>query len=799
MPKISFDEQTSNGQQSNYFHTNPNCTNTDPNKTHQAGKTIKAVTRYIDAQANRQKAANLSKQQSQSMVNLSSNLSVEGDENLDSCSGDDRKQSTDSQQLNPNQNDQHHKYMNHANTAIRSIIESQYAILQQENEPSTKANLEIKKKKKQNKLKMNYLHQNNDDILMHGQISPRADCPTKSNCLFNLVGRQSSDSICKSDRKPSVNEEKISKLQNQHQKLVNNLEHEFKQTNKIEKAMNDYLNINTSNNTSNSSTNSTVGDIDLTAKVTATQEKLQQQESTETNNESNLERKSQFNCLPSRSTTTFQSDNITTLNQSEITISNQFRSLSIQAPDCPLERVQFYKWFSQIVRRGRKVGLQSGMDSKHFLNSNHTSKFGGFFELVYKQELRDLIWLEIKAWMDNRSMIEHDAYLCLQRKKIPKTLEKLMRFSVNYQHLNENNYQDKFSELNSELKQQHHPQQENNSLTTNGKCDLNDESKPTALVEQFKLNETKSLNRSSNENVTLSGTEVNDLKTFVDQDTLAASVALKLTMNDSANLDNQANKKPNSEKDYLGLNSPPILEDDNCNCSETLSTLCQYCVDRESCALEQINKVLNEIDEIEQLYPCVKALAIDYPLYESEQFVSRIKSLYLYQNIIRDVREKINLLAKLFHIHNREAAGWPNFRDQQNQSTEFSYNTSSDCTPEIFNITNRDNPTKSGYSYKLNAPAVATNTSYVKQVHFNLSAADDLKLQQQQANNQTACLDSPESQMHTIINLNGPHSAEDKTSNPFFPRKGRFMRMHFNCIFFRKLIYKKINRFLFLN
>lgn len=257
---------------------------------------------------------------------------------------------------------------------------------------------------------------------------------------------------------------------------------------------------------------------------------------------------------------------------------------------------------------------------------------------------------------------------------------------------------------------------------------------------------------------------------------MAASVALKLTMNESANLDNSTNKNP--EKDYLGIESP-IVEDDNCNCSETLSTLCQYCVDKETTALEQVTKMLNEIDEIEQLYPCVKALAIDYPLYESEQFVSRIKSLYLYQNIIRDVREKINLLAKLFHIHNnREAAGWPNFHDQINPTNEFSYNTSSDCTPEIFNITNRDNNStavKSGYSYKLNAPAAPTN-NYVKQVHFNLSAAEELRLanqqQQQQQKQEQHCLDSPDAQMHNIINLNGPQSADEmKTTNPFFPRK----------------------------
>ena len=822
LPKISFDEQTSNGQQASFFHShNPNCASNDSNKN----RTIKAVTRYIDAQG--KKAANLTKQQSQSMVNLSSNLSVEGENEGDSCSGDDRRQqqATDgNNQLKQNSNNE--KHSNHATGAIRSIIESQYAVLQQENEPTPKTSLELKKKKKQNRLKMNYLHQNNEDILMHGQqLSPRAvDC-NKNAYQFNIGsgsgGNQPIDSACKLEQHKSHSnheEDKKHKLKHHNEKLVNSLQTEPVKQSRIEKAMNDYLNLNTSNNTSNSSTNSTLADNDLIAKLKATQDKLiNQQELIETDKSaasaidcetaaSSLERKiSQFNCLPSRATT-FQNPESNSTEQITISnqIVNQIRSLSIQEADCPFERVQFYKWFAQIVRRGRK-GIQN-INSKHFLNnsSNHhnSSNYGGLIELVYKQELRDLIWLEVKAWTDNRSMIEHDTYLCLQRKKIPNTLERLMRFTVNYQILNDTNYQDKARLLeqkyfikNDSLLSNKNDQQRLNEDQTASIIALNssgNSSKPTTSIEQFKLNENK-LNRSSNENVMLSGVEVNDLKSYIDQDTLAASVAIKLTMNDSANLENQSNKKLN-EKDYYyqGIESPNA-EDDNCNCSETLSKLCQYCVDKETTALDQVNKILNEIDEIEQLYPCVKALAIDYPAYESEQFVSRIKSLYLYQNIIRDIREKVNLLAKLFHIHNRDAAGWPNFHDQNNLHTpEFAYNTSSDCTPEIFNITNardssgagvggakcslNNNKSNSGYSYKLNAPALATNTNFVKQVHFNLATTTDENTATTNTVTTTTtisnCLDSPEANMHSIINLSGPQSAEEtKLTNPFFPRK----------------------------
>lgn len=805
LPTISFDEQTSNGSSSSYAH-NSNGTANDSNKN----RTIKAVTRYIDAQG--KKAANLTKQQSQSMVNLSSNLSVEG-EVEESCSGDDRRLTID--QTAQHRSHHHEKQANHATSAIRSIIESQYAVLQQENEPMQKTSLDVKKKKKQNKLKMNYLHQNNQDILLAaGQISPRAE--GKGGCPFTVSGSHSVDhSACKSEHSKSHHgsvHDKKHKLAAQHQKLVSNLASEFSKqaaaVSKTEKAMNDYLNLNTSNNTSNSSTTSADGD--LPGKLASTQNKLsssQHQEAVadkenaqcESSLESNLERKSQFNCLPSRAST-FQNDSSLTDDQISSQI-NQMRSLSIQAPDCPMERVQFYKWFSQIVRRGRK-GIQNMDANKNFLNNGTHSKSAGFMELVYKQELRDLIWLEIKAWMDSRSTIEHDTYLCQQRKKIPKTLEKLLKFNVNYQVLNDKNYPDRsrslehtyFLKNNEYLKTSLLESEPVNRSSSDQPGEQPVEPKP-ALVEQFKLNENK-LHRASCENVTMSGNEVNDLKSYIDQDTLAASVAIKLTMNESANIgEHPANK---SERDHA-IDSPNV-EDDNCNCSETLSRLCQYCVDKETTALEQVNRILGEIDEIEQLYPCVKALAIDYPTYESEQFVSRIKSLYLYQNIIRDIREKTNLLAKLFHIHNREAAGWPNFHDHAAATVEpFSYNTSSDCTPEIFNIINRDNSHKKpatpassnakddlyhGYSYKLNAPAMAPSPFPVKQVHFNLDNEEYSKANESAnttptlngnsltVNTTPNCLDSPDANMHSIINLNGPQSAEEnQTINPFFPRK----------------------------
>ncbi|RWS06909.1 mitogen-activated protein kinase kinase kinase 4-like protein [Dinothrombium tinctorium] len=373
-----------------------------------------------------------------------------------------------------------------------------------------------------------------------------------------------------------------------------------------------------------------------------------------------IERKSQFSCLPSRPI--YQSG----VRSNSISSSTSLRSLNVQAPDCPLDRIQFYKSFCQMVRKGKR-------DSS-FVSSNNDINVGGFIELVYKQELRDLIWLEIKAWMDNRTMIDEDSHLCLQRRKILHTLHKIMKFSISSQRSS------------------------NNSIYGLSSI-LNDESSQTSILQQS--NERKLVLESSQ--IANSGSEVNDLRVLIDQDKLAASVAMKLNINET----NNSTSPPSSPQPI----SSPNADDDNCNCSETLSRLCQSCVDKETEALESVKEILEELDEIEHLYPCTKALAYDYPLYVSDQFTARLKSLYLFANIIRDLRQKINLLARLFHISNREAAGWPQFDKDQSKETELT--ASYDATPEV------RTQDINGYSYKLNAQPPLLFTSN-KQVQFNI-------------------------------------------------------------------------------
>ncbi|RWS21901.1 mitogen-activated protein kinase kinase kinase 4-like protein, partial [Leptotrombidium deliense] len=397
--------------------------------------------------------------------------------------------------------------------------------------------------------------------------------------------------------------------------------------------------------------------------------------------------------------------------------STSLRALSVQAPDCPLDRIQFYKSFSQSVKRGKR-GVNSSFVSNNDMN------VGGFIELVYKQELRDLIWLEIKAWMDNRTMIEEDSHLCLQRNKILNTLHKVMKFSINSQRSSSNSIYGLSSVLSEE--------------TTNSQ--VTPEKKPLSETPQNSV----------------TGLEVNDLRVLIDQDKLAASVAMKLTINDNP----VSTSRPNSPT----LIASPNPDDDNCNCSETLSRLCQSCVDKETEALNSVNEILEELDEIEHLYPCTKALAYDYPLYVSEQFTARIKSLHLFVNIIRDLRQKIDLMAKLFHISSRETAGWPQFSKDYTRDCELT--GSCEATPEL------KTQDTNGYSYKLTAQPPQINT---KQVQFKISPKESVTSSNSTQRSLSGS-NSPEVNLHN--SSSGSANIETDKQNIFFRSKPSIYRKY---------------------
>lgn len=416
-----------------------------------------------------------------------------------------------------------------------------------------------------------------------------------------------------------------------------------------------------------------------------------------------VELKSQFSCLPSRPL--YQSSART----NNLSLTNSIKTLALNAPDCPIDRIQFFKSFTQVVRKGKKGGTAAFV-----ANSNNSLNAGGFIELVFKQELRDLIWLEVKGWIGSRTMIEEDSYLCSQRKKIPQTLQNVMKFSV---------------------------------VTQRSRCNtmaIVAEDSSTPVPDSRKVSQ----DMASSNHSALSEVQ-NDLRALIDADKLAASVAIKLNIKDAA--DKCVPEETSTPGESSSIISP--TGEDDCNCSETLSRICRFCVDKETEALEQVCEILADLDEMEHLYPCTKALAYDYPAYASEALTARMKSLYLYVNITKDMREKINLLAKLFQIQNRDAAGWPNFtRDEKDDITE-----SCEATPVPEDV--------HGYSYRLSAQAPVVSTPN-KQVHFK-SPAHQLSKDCTSSNNSDRTMSAPESPEVHVPHSPFDNSTSSKTSSGY--------------------------------
>lgn len=597
---------------------------------------------------------------------------------------------------------------------------------------------------------------------------------------------------------------------------------------------------------------------------------------------------SQFSCLPSRSVYQRENENnagsTLSLSVSESApttpgsaSTSSSAAISIGQPvqptyssskfhvDCPSERIHFYKTTVQLLRKGKK-GTTAAWSAGPGLCSN------GIIELVFKQELRDLIWLEVKGWMNNRTLIEEDNYLCSQRKKIPQTLEKILNFRFNPScsssslpsvSLSAKQISSEVTNLRVDQNIRPFPHQQiappiqihdNESLgsshVTNDEvaANVHDNSKTPASSESMCHSTTDSSSVSTNSNVTTTS----DLRAIISADVLAASVAMKLSIAnvESTGNDNFSNgmnventlclknseqihsadqhapsSAPLSKSDastntnstssvstsngsnesiadsvsinatcHTGTNitltgnnynqvsgnvstaastvaiasnaasaadsSSPSGEEENCFCSETLSRLCQSCVDKETEALEQVNRLIGELESCESLYPCTKALSYDYPHYSSDPLNSRIKSLYLFVNITRDMRQKITLLSKLFQITDLSAAGWPNFTHTSiNSSVPPSAGAtggssggeeSHDATPEIRLQTFNYDPQGyyTGYSSKLYADAShnswtrnSSAASAAKHVHFQKNTSHKWSLDQPDS---TVCSDRTE-------------------------------------------------------
>ncbi|XP_012137169.1 mitogen-activated protein kinase kinase kinase 4 isoform X2 [Megachile rotundata] len=82
-------------------------------------------------------------------------------------------------------------------------------------------------------------------------------------------------------------------------------------------------------------------------------------------------------------------------------------------------------------------------------------------------------------------------------------------------------------------------------------------------------------------------------------------------------------------------------------CPGCLSMYCRACARAQGEALQQVEGLLARLEVAESLYPSSQALAAQYPLYKSTEFIGRVKAMCLWYNMTKHHRLKLQILGKL--------------------------------------------------------------------------------------------------------------------------------------------------------
>ncbi|EEZ98383.1 mitogen-activated protein kinase kinase kinase 4 [Tribolium castaneum] len=133
-----------------------------------------------------------------------------------------------------------------------------------------------------------------------------------------------------------------------------------------------------------------------------------------------------------------------------------------------------------------------------------------------------------------------------------------------------------------------------------------------------------------------------------------------------------------NSKCYSTQSSDSGVEDD---CSGCLSIYCGSCLEAQNEALKDVEELMQRLSAVEALFPSGHAFAELYPLYNSPEFIARVKAISLWYNMTRQQRLKLMILVKL--LENKVS------RDDDKNGTESnspsdSNNSSSSSVNESF-------------------------------------------------------------------------------------------------------------------
>ncbi|XP_030370618.1 mitogen-activated protein kinase kinase kinase 4 isoform X2 [Scaptodrosophila lebanonensis] len=94
-------------------------------------------------------------------------------------------------------------------------------------------------------------------------------------------------------------------------------------------------------------------------------------------------------------------------------------------------------------------------------------------------------------------------------------------------------------------------------------------------------------------------------------------------------------------------------------CQGCMSLYCKDCMEQQEFALREVEDLLTRLEAVEALYPSSQAMGSLHPIYKSQSFVGRIKSMCLWYNITKQNKLKLSILGKILARLQGEKFSWP--------------------------------------------------------------------------------------------------------------------------------------------
>lgn len=280
--------------------------------------------------------------------------------------------------------------------------------------------------------------------------------------------------------------------------------------------------------------------------------------------------------------------------------------------ECPADRKNFSDTFCMLI----KLGTQAKKDKERKLASTKRQMSSEVEQ--WKSQLMDFMWIELNAYLHGCSPEEEQATLRVKRDEVVKVLDDIINFQFRH----------------------HDASQTPSDSALSAESDI-----PMCYSEAVS-------------GVTVSPTTHDDIS--VSQTTSSGGASQDGLINSSNTSNGQTTPRESSVIASRGEadNIVSVQLDDGVSASFHDVILTANMVQLQQEALLQVQKLVDRLDACEALYPTMRQIAIEYPLYGDPSFTRRVESLNLWLNITCDLCHKLKLFGRIIGAE-QYGIGWP--------------------------------------------------------------------------------------------------------------------------------------------